>query len=154
MARRRWWLVGATSLLLVAGTWVTLHAGAVPLASHPRVITIHASQWRYTPGVITVNEGDPVTLRFTTDDVTHGFYLDGYGLSGAVLPDQTAEIHFVATRAGRWMFRCSTTCGPFHPYMIGWLRVQPNLALRLGWVAVGTIGLAALYVAWEEGRGR
>jgi hypothetical protein len=52
------------------------------------------------------------------------------------------------------MFRCAVTCGPFHPYMIGWLRVQPNVTLRLGLLALGAIGATALYAAWEEGRGR
>lgn len=149
---RRWFLVGVGTLLLV-GTWLTFRLGAAPLA-HPRVITVQAGQWRYSPGIITVNEGDLVTIVLKTDDVAHGFYLDGYGIQRQVLPDQSTEIHFVANRAGRWMFRCSVTCGPFHPYMIGWLRVQPNLALRLGWIAVGTIGATALFAAWEEARGR
>lgn len=148
--RRR--LVVSGGAILLAGALLQMHLGASPLASHAQVITIKAGQWRYSPGVITVNEGDAITLRLETDDVTHGFYLDGYGVSQAVFPDRPAEVHFVATRAGRWMFRCSVTCGTFHPYMVGWLRVQPNTTLRLGWVVVGTIGLVALYAAWEESR--
>jgi heme/copper-type cytochrome/quinol oxidase subunit 2 len=150
MPRRRWKILAV--IVLAAGFWVT-RLGASPLSS-ARVITIQASQWKYSPGVITVNEGDRVTLRLTTDDVTHGFYLDGYGITTAVIPHETTEIHFLATKSGRWMFRCSVTCGPFHPYMIGWLRVQPNTTVRWGWVFVSTVGLTALYAAWEEARPR
>lgn len=149
----RWRVIGVAVAALVVGVWAVHLAGASGIASS-RVITIRASQWQYAPGIVTVRQGDRVTLRLESGDVTHGFYLDGYGVERAVLPGQTTEVHFVATRAGRWMFRCSVTCGPFHPYMIGWLRVEPNPALRLGWVAVGAVGLAALYAAWEEARGR
>jgi cytochrome c oxidase subunit 2 len=142
------------SSVLLAGAWLSGGLAASPLRPHPREITLQASQWRYSPGIITVNQGDAVTLVLKTDDVVHGFYLDGYGISRAVRPDQTTEIHFVATKAGRWMFRCSTTCGPFHPYMIGWLRVQPNNPLKVGWIAVAGIGIAALVVAWREARRR
>jgi len=150
--RRRYLAIVVGGVLLAAGL-LAVRSGASPLP-HPRTITLQASQWRYTPGVVTVNEGDPVTLVVKTDDVTHGFYLDGYNISQTVLPDQTVMVRFVATRSGRWMFRCSVTCGPFHPYMIGWLRVQPNVTLRLGLLAVGAIGATALYVAWEEGHRR
>ncbi len=147
--RHRWWILGVAAVALAAGFLAT-RVGAGPVGASTRVITVEAGQWEYSPGIITVNEGDRVTLRFATGDVTHGFYLDGYGIEQAILPHETAEVHFVATRAGRWMFRCSVTCGPFHPYMVGWLRVQPNTTLRWGWIAVGAVGLAALYAAWEE----
>jgi cytochrome c oxidase subunit 2 len=152
MRGRHYVALAAGGVLLAAGIF-TVRLGASPLP-HPRTITLAASQWRYTPGIVTVNEGDPVTLVITADDVTHGFYLDGYNVTETVVPGQTITVRFVATRAGRWMFRCAVTCGPFHPYMIGWLRVQPNITLRMGLLALGVIGGTALYAAWEEGRGR
>lgn len=151
MRHRRWTIVGAVVIALAAGFWAA-RVGAAPVGTSARVITIEAGQWKYSPGVITVNEGDRVTLRVKTDDVAHGFYLDGYGIQRAIMPGQTAEVHFVATKTGRWMFRCSVTCGPFHPYMIGWLRVEPNTTLHWSWIAVGTVGLAFIYAAWQEAR--
>src|SRR5579864_5176950 len=144
MNSRRYLAVVAGGVLLTAGVFA-VRLGASPLP-HPRTITLEASQWRYTPGIVTVN--------IKASDVTHGFYLDGYNVTETVVPGQTITARFVATRSGRWMFRCAVTCGPFHPYMIGWLRVQPNVTLRLGLLALGTIGATALYAAWEEGRGR
>jgi len=148
--KTRRYMVVAAGLLLAAGVF-TVRLGASPLP-HPRTIKLEASQWRYTPGIVTVNEGDPVTLIITASDVTHGFFLDGYNVTQTVTPGQTITVRFVATRSGRWMFRCAVTCGAFHPYMIGWLRVQPNVTLRLGLLAVGMIGATAVYAAWEEGR--
>jgi len=148
--KTRRYMVVAAGLLLAAGVF-TVRLGASPLP-HPRTIKLEASQWRYTPGIVTVNEGDPVTLIITASDVTHGFFLDGYNVTQTVTPGQTITVRFVATRSGRWMFRCAVTCGAFHPYMIGWLRVQPNVTLRLGLLAVGMIGAMAVYAAWEEGR--
>ncbi|HYM92407.1 MAG TPA: cupredoxin domain-containing protein [bacterium] len=149
--RRRSLVLGLT-IVLVIGVGLTLRLAASPVRAHPREITLQASQWRYSPGIITVNQGDQVTVILKAEDVVHGFYLDGYGISRAVRPDQTAEIHFVASKPGRWMFRCSVTCGPFHPYMIGWLRVEPNTTLKFGWIVVGAVGVAALLFAWEEAR--
>lgn len=151
---RRWKVLLVAAVALGAGLWITHGAAASRGRGATRVITIRASQWQYSPGIITVQEDDRVTLRLTTEDVTHGFYLDGYGITTAVLPHHTTELRFVAAKPGRWMFRCSVTCGPSHLYMIGWLRVQPNVTLRWWWVAVGAVGMAALYAAWEEARGR
>jgi heme/copper-type cytochrome/quinol oxidase subunit 2 len=149
--RSRRYLVAAVIAVLLAAGFFVIRLNASPLP-HARTITLDASQWRYTPGIVTVNEGDPVTLIIKASDVTHGFYLDGYNILETVVPGQTVTVRFVATRAGRWMFRCAVTCGAFHPYMIGWLRVQPNTTLRLGLLALGAIGATALYAAWEEGR--
>ena len=151
--RRSPMVLGLIILAVIAAA-LSARLSASPRSPHPRQITLLASQWRYSPGIVTVNEGDPVTVILKTDDVVHGFYLDGYGVSAGVRPGEPTEIHFVATKAGRWMFRCTTTCGSFHPYMIGWLRVQPNLALRFGWIGVAGVGVAALVMAWEEARKR
>ncbi len=150
MRDRRYLAVVAGAVLLAAGVFA-VRLGASPLP-HPRTITLTASQWRYTPGIVTVNEGDPVTLIIQASDVAHGFYLDGYNVTETVVPGQTITVRFVATRTGRWMFRCAVTCGTFHPYMIGWLRVQPNVTLRLGLLALSAVGSIALYAAWQEGR--
>lgn len=89
-------------------------------------IDLHASQFAFTPGRIELNQGDTVVITLQADDVTHGFYLDGYGLETRVVPGISQQIMFTAENAGKFKFRCSVSCGRLHPFMIGELVVRPN----------------------------
>lgn len=141
--------------LLFVLTVVT--SGALGLALMPstpppqeRSITIRARQYGYEPGVIRVNRGDRIHLKFQSDDVVHGFYLEGYDLDLTILPRESEvevrrpsqpdtvatveEVVFTADRTGKFRYRCSHTCGFLHPFMLGELVVAPN---RLLPVSVG-----------------
>lgn len=119
-------------------------------APQDRSFTILARQYGYEPGVIRVNRGDRIHLKFQSDDVVHGFYLEGYDLDVMVLPreaevelrrpsqpdkvESVEEVTFTANRTGKFRYRCSHTCGFLHPFMLGELIVAPN---RLLPVSVG-----------------
>jgi cytochrome c oxidase subunit 2 len=87
---------------------------------------IKLERFKYTPEVIKVNKGDRVRLNIDSVDVEHGFYLDGYGIDELIPEKGFKTIEFVATKSGAFRFRCSTTCGPFHPFMVGKMVVGPN----------------------------
>lgn len=87
---------------------------------------IKAKRFEYSPNIIRVNKGDKVKIRLLSEDVHHGFFLDGYGVETSAHPGQEGYVEFVAKRSGRFSFRCSVTCGEFHPYMVGYLIVGPN----------------------------
>lgn len=108
---------------------------------------IKAKKFSYTPNIIRVQKGDTVNLRLVSEDVHHGFYLDGYGLSMTALPGKEGNLKFVAGSPGRFMFRCSVTCGEFHPYMIGHLRVEPNTPFWLFAAGVAVLFAGALLFA-------
>ena len=113
-----------------------------------RSFTITARKYGYEPGVIRVNRGDRLHIRLVAADVTHGFYLEGYDLDAKARPqnptfwvrhpsaggdaqagggyEESQEIDFVASRAGKFRYRCSLTCGYMHPFMQGELIVSPN----------------------------
>src|SRR6266496_6301911 len=95
-------------------------------ASEVRHITLDASQFEYAPGRLEVNQGDTVMITLMASDVTHGFYLDGYGLEQRVTPGMSQEIIFTADQPGKFRYRCSVSCGPLHPFMIGELVVNAN----------------------------
>ncbi len=116
-----------------------------------RVITLHERQWAFAPGIVVLRRGDRVALRLVSDDVTHGFYLDGYGLEGTVAAESPAVVHFVADRPGRFMLRCAVTCGPFHPYMIAWLLVKPDVTAYAGWALVAVAALGSGVVLTRKG---
>jgi polyferredoxin len=93
-----------------------------------------------------VNKGDIIILRFSSSDVTHGFQLDGYPIEliarkGVTFQkdiwkaekghlktdwDRISTVKFVAHRSGKFIFRCTETCGNPHPFMTGELIVRPN----------------------------
>jgi plastocyanin len=111
-----------------------------------RTFNIQASSYEYTPGVLTVNQGDLVTIELVSTDVVHGLYLDGYDLEISADPGQTASLSFVADRAGSYRFRCSVTCGELHPFMIGKLKVGQNSLL---WRGVGLAFIAMVVGVWS-----
>ncbi len=119
-------LISIMILILVAGPSIVL---AQPEEPRERVITIEASKFSYKPEIIEVNEGDRVTIRLISTDVHHGLFIDGYELKTDAKPGEEGNITFIANRTGKFAMRCSVTCGPFHPYMISYLKVKPDYRL-------------------------
>jgi len=95
-------------------------------AQSEKFFEIRAKKFSYTPNIIRVNKGDLVRIRLISEDVHHGFFLDGYGIRTSAHPGQEGSLKFVADKPGRFTFRCSVTCGEFHPYMVGYMIVGPN----------------------------
>ncbi|MHC4070990.1 MAG: ethylbenzene dehydrogenase-related protein [Planctomycetota bacterium] len=114
--------------------------------AEPRVIMIEAKRFEYVPSRISVRKGEVVTLRMESLDVTHGLYLDGYGVNIKANPGVVAKATFVADKPGRFTFRCSETCGEFHPYMVGFLEVTPNRRFNLFLLAIGATFVVILGV--------
>ncbi len=107
----------------------------------PRLINIMAKRFQYTPSEITIEKDELVTIRLQSEDVPHGIYIDGYDINIKTGPGLVIKTTFRATETGRFSFRCSETCGEFHPYMIGFLTVTPNTRFHLfaGLVAASAI---------------
>ena len=110
-----------------------------------RSIEIRAKKFSYTPNIIKVNRGDVVNIRLISEDVSHGFYLDAYNIKTSAHPGQDGNLKFVADKTGRFSFRCSVTCGEFHPYMVGYMVVGPNsrfLVFVFLTIALGIVSFA------------
>lgn len=155
-------------VMVVAGGAVGLLAVPEGGAPSERVITVRARKYGYEPSVIRVQRGDTVRLRFVSEDVVHGFYLEGHDIDVAVVPMQSTvelrrpsrpgqrelveEVRFKADKPGKFRYRCSQTCGFMHPFMLGELIVGPN---RLPFVATGlAIGLLLAVLGAGLLRGR
>lgn len=120
--------------------------GAAVGADADRVIEIRARRFAYEPNIVRVQKGETVQIRLISEDVRHGLYLDGYELQTTASPGQEGTLKFVADKTGRYSFRCAVTCGEFHPYMIGYLVVEPNWRYYGGIGLVGLMGLGSLLV--------
>lgn len=138
-------------IALAAGTALLLTIPA-PVSANPQLrrFTIDARQFEYSPGRFEVNVGDRVILTLTASDVVHGFYLDGYGIERRFTPGQSVTLEFMADKAGKFRYRCSVSCGPLHPFMIGELVVGPNVPFWQagGFVVIALVG--ALFVLWSS----
>lgn len=130
-------VLGGLCILIAVVGIATPAAAETP---RERFFEIHAKRFDYTPGTIQVNEGDTVTIRLVSEDVSHGLYVDGYEVKTTAHPGEEGTLTFVADKTGRYTFRCAVTCGEFHPYMVGYLDVEPNARF---WIyALLTIGVA------------
>ncbi|MCX9084755.1 MAG: cupredoxin domain-containing protein [Candidatus Methanoperedens sp.] len=141
-------IIGIIILALLVGLPLIL---AQPEEPKEKTIIINAKQFSYTPDTVEVNRGDRVTIRLISTDVHHGLYIDGYEVSTDARPGQDGSLTFVANNTGKFVMRCSVTCGPFHPYMIGYLKVKPDYRLFGSiWLAVGIFICSILLVSRRQ----
>ena len=132
------WLDKLASFSLISTAYgATGENGSAQVAQKPRVVNIVAKRFEYSPNRISLKKGELVTFRMESLDVTHGLYLDGYGINIKARPGLIGKATFVVDKPGRFTFRCSETCGEFHPYMIGFLEVTPNSRFNSFLLAIG-----------------
>jgi len=143
-----WLLVLLVALAIMLAPLPPL-AKSAALARHlapPEEIQVSASQYQFSPSVIRANPGDRVTIELAAADVVHGLYVDGYDLEITADPGQIASLSFIVDKPGTFRLRCSVTCGPLHPFMMGKLVVGRNPLL---WRGAGFAVLAALVGFWR-----
>lgn len=91
--------------------WFQAHAAPRPA---PRVIEISAQRFGFTPGEIKLKKDEPVTLRLTSEDVKHGFFVKALNLDADIIPGTTAEITFTPQTTGKFLSVCDNFCGSGH----------------------------------------
>jgi cytochrome c oxidase subunit 2 len=106
-------------LLLVA---VSSTAGAQTLAQagdnvSPRVINISAKRYSFAPNQIILKKGEAVTLRLTSEDRIHGFYLKPLKIDEVIEPGKTTEVTITPTQTGTFTIICDHFCGAGHGNM-------------------------------------
>ena len=87
-----------------------------------------ADQGGWTPEIITVQRGQRVKLRISSEDVVHGFSVPKLGINvDWIEPGKVTEVEFVADRPGRYAFQCTVWCQTGHWRMRGTIEVvDPN----------------------------
>jgi plastocyanin len=140
--------VGLAGVALFAP--LPLHAGQ-PAERH---LTLEARSFAFEPAIIQVNQGERVILELESVDVTHGVYVDGYGLEALSEPGHKARLDFVADRVGKFKYRCSMACGPLHPFMIGELIVRPNIPYWRGVALALLATVGSVAYLWHRSRTR
>ena len=146
-------LLGVVALSLAA---VALGSN-VPWASsrgQTREVVLEAKRFAYSPERISVRQGDRVVMRLQPQDVSHGLYVDGYGVDTHAMPTEEGVLQFTASNPGLYRFRCSVTCGPLHPFMVGELNVhsgpsQTNTPFLGAAMAGLVVGAGTLAFVWK-----
>ena len=100
---------------LVLGTTTLRAVPQEPPA--PRIVTISAKRFEFTPAQITIQRGQPVTFRVSAEDRAHGFYQKDLGLELDLSPDRVAEATITPQTAGRFIAICDHFCGSGHGNM-------------------------------------
>jgi len=83
----------------------------------PRVVEITAKRYEFTPKEITLKQGETVTLRLTSEDVTHGFFMKSLGIDAVIEPGHPTEITLTPQTIGSFTTICDHFCGEGHGNM-------------------------------------
>jgi cytochrome c oxidase subunit 2 len=111
----RWWVgvLGAAAI----GAALAVQAVVAASAPEPRVVELHAKRFEFTPPELRLAAGQPVTLRITSADVTHGLFQRELGIDAEISPGKTTEVKLTPTKPGRYTAICDHFCGPGHGNM-------------------------------------
>jgi cytochrome c oxidase subunit 2 len=106
----RWSQLGLVALAL-------LGSATAARAQEPRVITIAAKRFEFSPSEVRLKKGEPVTIRIASADATHGMYMKALGIDAEIVPGKTTEVTFTPQVAGRFTAICDHFCGAGHGNM-------------------------------------
>ena len=86
---------------------------------------ILAQIWFFNPREITVPVGSVVTFYITSQDVQHGFKLEGTNVNMMIIPGQVSKLSYTFTEPGNYNWVCHEYCGLGHAAMFGTVKVTP-----------------------------
>jgi cytochrome c oxidase subunit 2 len=107
----------ARFLALLALSALAAAARAADHGPEPRAIAITAKRFEFVPSTITLKKGETVTLRVTSEDVTHGFFLRPLKIDTDLTPGQTRDLTVTPQTAGTFTAICHHFCGAQHGNM-------------------------------------
>jgi cytochrome c oxidase subunit II len=91
--------------------------------AEPRVISISARKFEFTPAELELKLGEPVVLELATEDVHMGFDAPALGLHADLVPGRPVRVPFTPRKAGSFEFACDVFCGSGHEEMGGIIKV-------------------------------
>lgn len=86
-------------------------------APQRRVVEIHAKKFEFSPSEITLKKGEPVILRLSSEDRTHGFLVKPLGIDTDIAPGNPTDIAMTPASAGEYTIICDHYCGIGHGNM-------------------------------------
>jgi len=115
----------ASRILIIAAI---VGAVGVPLLLWMKTPLIHArvaEDGGWNPDILRANVGEPLHLKFTSDDVVHGFAVGQMDMQSVdVLPGKVTDITLTFNKSGIYTFFCTRWCGLNHWRMRGTIEVS------------------------------
>ena len=81
------------------------------------MIQITARRFAFTPAQITVKKGETIRLQLTSEDVTHGFFMETPKIKEVISPGKVTEVMITPETAGTFTVICDHVCGVDHSDM-------------------------------------
>jgi cytochrome c oxidase subunit II len=152
-------ITGALAIFLVGWGMFGFYKQTTDPPGNPLVVNVTGQQWLWTYAyptlgvrstVLELPVGRPVQFRVTSDDVLHGFVINGLGVAMDANPGMWVTAPTVTpTKLGNYATRCVELCGLYHSYM--WSRVRVVSASNFAsWVAANRAALSAGPVSGAE----
>ncbi len=129
-----WWLgiTGALAVFLVGWGLFGFYKQTTDPPAKPLVVDVTGQQWMWTyaypslgvqSNMLELPVGRPVQFRVTSDDVLHGFVVDGLAVTMDANPGWWSTAPTVTpSKIGDYSTRCVELCGLYHSFM--WSRVR------------------------------
>ena len=83
----------------------------------PRVIDISAKRYEFNPNVVTLHQGQPVTIRLTSLDRAHGLLIKPLGIDLDADQGFPDEVTITPKAVGKFPAICDHYCGMGHGNM-------------------------------------
>jgi cytochrome c oxidase subunit 2 len=123
VTRQRWHVPALLGGL--AAAFLVPHLAAPQMPREPRTIEVSVRRYEFTPSTIDARVGEHLRLRLTSEDRTHGFGIEAFGVD-VLVPrgGRTVVVEFAPSRAGVFEVLCTEDCGRGHDDMKGTLVVK------------------------------
>ncbi len=111
-------------ILIIAGIFLAIGAPLFFWSSTPLIHAQVSENGGWNPDVIQADVNEPLHLRFTSDDVVHGFAVGQMEMEGVdILPGKVTDLTLIFDKPGIYTFFCTRWCGLNHWRMRGTIEV-------------------------------
>ncbi|MBI5953643.1 MAG: c-type cytochrome [Chloroflexi bacterium] len=112
-------------ILIIAGIFLAVGAPLFFWSSTPLIHAQVSENGGWNPDVIKANAGEPLHLKFTSDDVVHGFAVGQMDMQNVdILPGKVTDLTLTFDKPGIYTFFCTRWCGLNHWWMRGIIEVS------------------------------
>jgi cytochrome c oxidase subunit 2 len=97
---------------------VVVFGGALPAPSAAaNDVTITAKNFSFSPAVVRLKKGEPVTFHLRSAQGVHGLNAPEVGINSMVLTAKEQIVKATPAKAGTFVVHCSIVCGTGHAQM-------------------------------------